>query len=611
MRTKHLNFDFKVKKSSKDSVTIEGLANAATIDRMKEKILPGAWDLSNYLKNPVVLFDHGHDPTFGFMPIGKAVLVEARDEGLYTKIELSRSTSEKISAIRDLVEEGILKTFSVGFDPKASEKSADDPEVMHITKAELIETSIVPIPMNQDSTFSTLSHRKAYWHSPVAKKWYDSFYDRVSLIKKGAFVAAAVHQRLHDLMEIGEVRNRSAALRFMAEEADTTVAQVQQAMGGNLKALTPKMLHAFASVLKIDRKLLTSLNRGDLSLFERVMAREDQDLIDGKGGEEMARKKKADAKKKPARAPAAKADGQTPPAEEKPKDDEEKPKDGEGEADAGKAMAEADAVIHQVIVPKDAYASQEEAAKVVGEAGYSVDQASETDEAYVFTQVPDDQVDGDKGMLLDIGGGLYCHVAPKKAAGSGDTPPADEGKGAKADEAKAAADQAAEDEAAAAEDEEPADDEAEGAEDEEENEEADAGALVAKAAEILKAGADGAAAEALKLLEEAQALLDAAESKGGHPGASKGVSGTDDNPYLELARGQNAMLGAILNELKGMSGKLDGVADLSLDLAEDDAKSKGEDDEDEGKDSEEAKSLDSIRMYQQDLDRKLKKNFGV
>ncbi len=39
---RHVNFDFQVKKASKGSVIIEGYANANTVDRMKERILPEA-----------------------------------------------------------------------------------------------------------------------------------------------------------------------------------------------------------------------------------------------------------------------------------------------------------------------------------------------------------------------------------------------------------------------------------------------------------------------------------------------------------------------------------------------------------------------------------------
>ena len=87
MSEKHyLPFDFEVKKNkSSNKVVIEGYANANTVDRMKERIDPKGWELDNYKKNPIMLFDHGHDPQFGSLPVGSVSVVEADEKGLYCK----------------------------------------------------------------------------------------------------------------------------------------------------------------------------------------------------------------------------------------------------------------------------------------------------------------------------------------------------------------------------------------------------------------------------------------------------------------------------------------------------------------------------------------------
>jgi len=167
-----LSFDFEVKGKKDGTIVIAGYANANTVDRGMERIDPSAWNLDNYKKNPVVLFDHGKDPAFGNLPIGKSRVVEARDGGLYCEVEISNSKTERISAIRDLVEEGILKTFSVGFDPKSATK---DGEVSVIDNAELIEISAVPLPMNQDSTFALLSKMLPDNRTKTAKRWFDNY----------------------------------------------------------------------------------------------------------------------------------------------------------------------------------------------------------------------------------------------------------------------------------------------------------------------------------------------------------------------------------------------------------------------------------------------------
>jgi HK97 family phage prohead protease len=138
---------FKAQDSGK-GVVIEGWANKAVIDRGGDIIPKSAWNVENFKKNSIILFNH--DKNF---PIGKAVTIEARDEGLYVKAKISGSADPGISRIRDLIKEGVLNAFSVGFDSSDEVKSADG--YNEIKAAELFEISVVSIPMNQDSLFST------------------------------------------------------------------------------------------------------------------------------------------------------------------------------------------------------------------------------------------------------------------------------------------------------------------------------------------------------------------------------------------------------------------------------------------------------------------------
>jgi HK97 family phage prohead protease len=138
---------FKSSEGTRNGVIIEGWANKAVVDRGGDLIKKEAWNLDNFQKNAMILYNHDRDK-----PIGKALAVEPRDEGLYIKARISGSSDPEITKIRDLIKEGILNTFSVGFDCKREEKSADG--VNEIKEAELFEVSVVTLPMNQDSTFS-------------------------------------------------------------------------------------------------------------------------------------------------------------------------------------------------------------------------------------------------------------------------------------------------------------------------------------------------------------------------------------------------------------------------------------------------------------------------
>ena len=132
--------------NSGDSITIRGLASTNSVDRAGDVILQTAWlrGLDNYKKNPIILFNHNYD-----QPIGKAADIRVTDKGL----ELVAKISAAADDVYQLVKEGILCTFSVGFMIKDAEyNEATDGFI--IKDAELYEVSVVSVPCNQDATFS-------------------------------------------------------------------------------------------------------------------------------------------------------------------------------------------------------------------------------------------------------------------------------------------------------------------------------------------------------------------------------------------------------------------------------------------------------------------------
>lgn len=131
---------------SSDNVYVEGWANKAIADRVGDIIPSDAWDLENYKKVPILLYNHERDK-----PIGRASVIEARDGGLWIKAKLSNSADPDISKVRSLVKEGILNAFSVGIEEVDSYR---ENEFNIFKRCELLEVSIVTVPMNQDSTFS-------------------------------------------------------------------------------------------------------------------------------------------------------------------------------------------------------------------------------------------------------------------------------------------------------------------------------------------------------------------------------------------------------------------------------------------------------------------------
>jgi HK97 family phage prohead protease len=117
-------------------------ASDETPDRHGEVIMVGGWELTSFKQNPVLLASHRSQD----FPIGKATDISISNGKLIFKAIFSKATKEAREAY-ELVKEGILNTFSVGFIPR----EYDEKDGNIITKAELLEISLVSIPANPNA----------------------------------------------------------------------------------------------------------------------------------------------------------------------------------------------------------------------------------------------------------------------------------------------------------------------------------------------------------------------------------------------------------------------------------------------------------------------------
>ena len=120
-----------------------------TPDRMGDIIEAAGWDLEQFNKNPVALFNHNPD-----FIVGKWHKLRIQGKALRGHLELApKGTSPRINEIRKLVEAGILKAVSVGFRP--IDYTPLNPKQLfggsRFTKQELVETSLVAVPANPNA----------------------------------------------------------------------------------------------------------------------------------------------------------------------------------------------------------------------------------------------------------------------------------------------------------------------------------------------------------------------------------------------------------------------------------------------------------------------------
>ena len=127
-----------------------GDVNYATItdnslDRQGEIVDPDGMDFTNFMQNGVVLYGHAYQG-IDSIPVGKIASLSLIHENERKKLDAGfvfqgDDVTPLISAVRKSWERGFLNTVSIGFLAKEYNDNI-------ITKSELLEFSIVPVPAN-------------------------------------------------------------------------------------------------------------------------------------------------------------------------------------------------------------------------------------------------------------------------------------------------------------------------------------------------------------------------------------------------------------------------------------------------------------------------------
>lgn len=154
--------EVKHKTHAEDVQGMEFVLSDETPDRMGDVIMANGWELKDFQKNPIALFNHKAD-----WPIGTWKNLRVENSSLRGSLKLApEGTSPRIDEIRRLIDAGVLKAVSVGFRSIASEprKSPDAKWLGEtFTKTELVETSLVSVPANPNA----LAIAKAMQISPT------------------------------------------------------------------------------------------------------------------------------------------------------------------------------------------------------------------------------------------------------------------------------------------------------------------------------------------------------------------------------------------------------------------------------------------------------------
>ena len=203
-------------------VDIKGSASTNALDRAGDIIESDAWTkggLENYKGNPIILFNHNYDK-----PIGRAKDLKVTDNGL----EISAKISKAAGDVTQLIKDGVLGAFSVGFKVKDADYMTET-DGYKIKDAELFEVSVVSIPCNQGATFGlsksfdSMEQYNKYKHTFYTANLNDSA-DAVE-IEQPSTAKATTETNMSKEKQSPESNPEFNLESFAAEAAEKAVAQ--------------------------------------------------------------------------------------------------------------------------------------------------------------------------------------------------------------------------------------------------------------------------------------------------------------------------------------------------------------------------------------------------
>lgn len=133
-----------------DGLKVPFIISTSAVDRDNDSINVDGWKLTNYKKNPVVLWVHdGRQP-----PVAKSISIKVEDNKLKsTALFATQDLYPFGYMIGQMYAKGFLNAVSVGFDPIKYSwvEDSDRPWGIDFEEQELLEYSCCPVPANPEA----------------------------------------------------------------------------------------------------------------------------------------------------------------------------------------------------------------------------------------------------------------------------------------------------------------------------------------------------------------------------------------------------------------------------------------------------------------------------
>lgn len=244
-------FDVVQKDAKSEVLTIKGYANTVTKDRSGDVIVSEAWQkggMDDYLKNPIILAFHDYS-----RPVGTTVDYNVTDKGLEIVAEISTAAGE----VYNLIKDGVLKTFSVGFSIKDADYEKDS-DTFFIKDLELYEISVVSVPANQDSTFSLAKSFDNEDEYDSFKKSYGKVEVKEEELTKGEKIPSQdniLKEINMDKKELEVMMAKSAAAALDTYKTEVATQAAKDATEANLKSIEMGKTQAEKTAAALEAKI--------------------------------------------------------------------------------------------------------------------------------------------------------------------------------------------------------------------------------------------------------------------------------------------------------------------------------------------------------------------
>jgi len=272
----NLTTSFKAQVNDEGDLRIKGFASTSDVDRSGDVIELSAWTkggLKNFTTNPVILFNHDHN-----RPVGRAVKIEPSKNGLEIEAIISKAAGD----VYNLVKDGVLGAFSVGFGIKDADIINETGGLL-IKDAELFEVSVVSVPCNQAAIFSVA---KSFNSDEEYKDFVENFTNSANLagqsLAKGEENSSNVASdapeggkpaKMEKRMDVDNKVDYTALAREVAKETAAAIAMERAKEKAAEEAAAKKAAEEAAAKKAQEETVVKTVQSGTEKLVEDFQAK--------------------------------------------------------------------------------------------------------------------------------------------------------------------------------------------------------------------------------------------------------------------------------------------------------------------------------------------------